>query len=201
MFSYSFDELCKKIKQYEGKRQFNGWGIREWSKLPGNELIDIWISELSITNSLTPVFMMEGSFRQKEMERELLSKSRVVLVPVSTIKYLNYGIFHYCFLYEVQPLEKVVPLHYHWRKLMMVKDYRWHVFMKTIVMKSVKYVHRCKISSMTKIIKYIVILRMPLHMKFKCIIFLTLLILYWSPTNWNMKPCKLVRFLFKSLIC
>ena len=85
-FSYSFNEQDKKIKQYEGKRQFNGWGIWEQSKLPGNKLIDIWISELSIMNSLTPVFMAEGSVRQKEMERELLSKSRVASVPMSLLK-------------------------------------------------------------------------------------------------------------------
>ena len=108
----SFDELDKKIKQYEGKRRFNyGRGIRERSKLLGNELIDIWISELSFISSLTPVFMAEGSFRPKEKEREPLIKSGMVLVP-STIKYLNYEILCYCFLFVVEPLEKV-PLHYH----------------------------------------------------------------------------------------
>ena len=38
-------------------------------------------------SSLTPVFMVEGSFRQKEKEREPFSKSGMVLVP-STIKYI-----------------------------------------------------------------------------------------------------------------
>ena len=38
----SFDELDKKIKQYERKWRFNGRDrIRERSKLPGKELIDI----------------------------------------------------------------------------------------------------------------------------------------------------------------
>ena len=70
------------------KRRFNYVRrIPERSKLLGNELIDIWISELSIMSSLTPVFMVEGSFRQKEKEREPLSKSGMVLVP-STIKYV-----------------------------------------------------------------------------------------------------------------
>ena len=44
----SFDELDKKNKQYESKWRFNGWGIQERLKLPGNELIDIWISEIDI---------------------------------------------------------------------------------------------------------------------------------------------------------
>ena len=85
---------------------------RSCSKLLGNELMDIWISELSIISSLTPVFMAEGSFRQKEKEREPLIKSGIVLVS-STIKYLNYEILCYCFLLVVEPLEKVVLLHYH----------------------------------------------------------------------------------------
>ena len=49
-----FDQLDKKIKQYEGKKAVNyGRGIRERSKLPGNQLINIWISELSIMSSLS----------------------------------------------------------------------------------------------------------------------------------------------------
>ena len=85
-------------------------------------------------------------FQAKEMERELFSKSWVVLVPASTIKYLIYGILRYCFLFEVQPLEKVVPLHYHWRKLMIVKDYRWHFHEDHN-----HEISQCKISPMTKI--------------------------------------------------
>ena len=78
-------------------------------------MIDIWISKLSIMSSLNAVFMAEGSFIQKEKERVPLSKSRVVLIVLvpSTIKYLNYGILSYCFLYVVEPLEKVIPLCYH----------------------------------------------------------------------------------------
>ena len=44
-------------------------------KQPVNELADIWISELSTMSSLTHAFMVDGNSRQKEKEREPLSKS------------------------------------------------------------------------------------------------------------------------------
>ena len=59
--------------------------------------------------------MAEGSFIQKEKEREPLSKSRVVLIVLvpSTIEYLTYGILSYYFVFVVEPLEKVILLCYH----------------------------------------------------------------------------------------
>ena len=151
----SFDKPDKKIKQYEEKKAVHLWK-RDWRAIEvvrkqTDRHLDKWIKYYELI-----YFCIHGGrkFQEKEKEREPLSKSWVVLV-LSTIKYLNYGILRYCFLFVVEPLENVVSLHYPCGQQTIVKDYRWHISMKIIIMKSVKYVHRCKISLITKITNYL----------------------------------------------
>ena len=70
----SFDKLDKKIKQYEENRWFiYERGIGEGLKLPGNKLIDIWISELNIMSLLLHSWQKEVSGKRRRKESHSVS--------------------------------------------------------------------------------------------------------------------------------